>query len=355
MAVEQFVNNGVILAENGTLVIDTGATQPDLDGDGRGDGIGYVSVLHGDLEIVSQGGAAYDVRLLVADGRELRMPNFTLALAANSTPEAPEASNHLRLSGGTVIGGGILQGEDSGPIEVQASPQTSRIESSADTVFAADVALEGDLQVEGDTFVTSTATLFGLGLLTVGPDGRLSMEPGVDPGVAIRNEGRFDVGGAQSTGTHEFDRFLDQADTGTLVIEFAEGGLVHDLIVASATCTIDGTLDLNSLDGSILEEEITLLRRPGDPGDVPAHRGAGGGDRGVHADGDSHSSGRRMPERHQRGRPRRRRGPAGADRRVGAVLRLPDGHRRRRHHRHGGPARTARNLGIVPGGVRPTG
>ena len=251
---DQIVNEGQIIAEGGTLTIDTVAPQPDLDGNG----VGFLSATFGDIEILASGGAAYDVGVFVGEGREIRMPGFSLGLAANSYPP-PQLSNYIRIRGGTIAGGGILQTMYSGPIEILASPEEALIRATADTFLAGDVGLEGDLRVEGDTHLRPTLNMYGPGLLTVDTNGRLHLQPGTSPEVAIRNEGEIVVGDMNEIGVNSFGRFLDQQATGTLSFEFQNAGNSFDRLEFDGIAQLGGTLRVDALDGSSLNQPITIL------------------------------------------------------------------------------------------------
>ncbi len=235
---EGFTNDGRLVADGGTLTIDT--TQvPDLDGADGSEAL--VEAIGSDLVVVPPLADAFDRMMIVGAGRSITFQQgWTLASAGT-----------LELRGGRT--GAAAASILGGPQILDGTVTVDRKAAfNAATTFGdvADVQLPDAndlLRLIGDSTIAPNATFAGNGTLLNASGSTMTIEDGSNLGVRLRNEGQVQIGlspGAATAAAYE------QTAGGRLRIDI--GGLTpgtgHDQLVVNGDAALDGDLIVALLD-----------------------------------------------------------------------------------------------------------
>ncbi len=227
-----FVNNSILTADGGTLVMDTDS-YPDLDGTTE---TGIVNALQGSIEVLPSNTSRFhfDGTLNVGAGHTFRsdargLTNSGVVNLTNATISTATLRHQDQLN---VFSGG-----------------TSRLESpTIEFRSGSTSAVDDDLEVMGDTDIFSGALLTGSGRLVVPAGSLLTLLDGAAVEIEIENNGQMSVGSSPGAATIEA---LTQTGDGQLGIELAGTvlGIGYDHLDVINTATLAGTLDVNLIDG----------------------------------------------------------------------------------------------------------
>ena len=235
VAVTDWVNNGALSGDGGTLVVaPTGSFNFSSN-----PGAGVLNAVTGDLEIVTGVGlSGYDGEINVGPGHELRTDDEVELLSGGST----------NLTGGAIVAG--FTAEPLTTVHVMAGPE-SRIEILPGKTIALEgqVVLEGELRLVGHTTVSSTASFQGPGTLIVDAETTLRTAGSLTLGGGLRNEGIVTPG--LSAGQITAGADYVQMPGATLGIELGgvTPGTGYDVLGAGGQATLAGTLDISLIDG----------------------------------------------------------------------------------------------------------
>ena len=230
------INDGVIAAEGGTLVLDSSGDAFDLDG---ATDMGVLEAVDGDLE-VREGDLDFYGRIQVGSGH---LAEFDGRLTTRGDARVHLSGGTLRTSllssygdGGLIVSNAPSQIEVDRTMFIDGQPLTINSDLTLTTISGV---------LDGAAFVGPTITADGTGRIIVADDFALLLRVGTTMGVAIRNEGRF-----TTTGPTAIDfigrvdvKSYEQTEDGRLEIKI-EGTdpADFDQLYVAETADIDGWL-----------------------------------------------------------------------------------------------------------------
>ena len=238
------INNQRIVANSGTLTVQTAANDNDWDGAGNSGSLSAIGT--GNLlELRDDALFGFTGTVSASSGGRVFTNGFALDFNPGSTLSLATGGK-FESTNSTDIGGAISVGAGAdATIEVQVNRFLTLEPTSAST-------LSGNLRlVSNNATIAAGATFAGTGALIVDSNSHLVTAPNANINVLLDNRGTLRPGGFDTVGRVDL-RDYQQSSTGKLVAELVGTGLNQfDRLVVNGTALLDGTLEID-LDGGLV-------------------------------------------------------------------------------------------------------